>query len=849
MAALIALGLGLLAASPAKAQVLTTLYSFCQGGNPCVDGANPFTNGLVQGNDGNFYGLTYNGGANGFDDGTAFQITPSGSFTTLYSFCAVNVANYPCADGQSPVGLTQGTDGYFYGTTYAGGTVVAAGVVHPGEGTIFKMSSTGSLETVAVFCDSANYLYCPQNAGQGAAGGDYPRSGLIQAADGNFYGTTSVGGNPYGGGYGGTVYQFSTSNGMSTVVALPTPDGSSWPDGSNPWGNVVQGADGNFYGTTSQGTESGTTAYGTVFKVTPSGTLTLLYIFCSLNGCADGANPYAGPVEGSDGNFYGTTYSGGANNGGTVFKITPDGTLTTLYAFCSQPSCTDGAYPTAGVIQGADGNFYGTTSGGVGFPGTVFEMTSSGALATLYGFCSQPNCADGQYPRSPVIQGTDGALYGTTAQGGSTRNGSVFKLSGSPAAGVAPASLTFGSQDVGTTSAPQTVTLSNTGTWPLMVSTISPSGGFAQTNNCPTLLIAGNSCTINVTFTPAAIGIRNGMLTITDNSNNVPGSQQTVSLTGTGINPGASLSPASLTFGNQVINTTSAAKKVTLTSTGTTNLMFSGITFTGANAGDFSQTNNCPGTLNVGAKCTINVTFTPSILGAESATLDVNDNAANNPQTGALSGTGVLPVTLMPTTLAFGNQPQGIPSAAKNLTLTNNQSVALTISSITTNNADYTQTNTCGGSLAAKSHCTITVTFEPSIVGADNGTLSVADSASNSPQTASLTGTGIAQATVSPVSLTFAAQKVGTTSGAKNVTLTNDLGTALTFSGVTFAGADPSDFASPSNTCGASVPAKSRCTISVTFKPTATGTRTGTLSVNDSANNSPQTVSLTGTGK
>ncbi|MGD0695968.1 MAG: choice-of-anchor D domain-containing protein [Terriglobia bacterium] len=196
----------------------------------------------------------------------------------------------------------------------------------------------------------------------------------------------------------------------------------------------------------------------------------------------------------------------------------------------------------------------------------------------------------------------------------------------------------------------------------------------------------------------------------------------------------------------------------------------------------------------------------------------------------------------------FGNVPQGTSSSAKNFTLTNNQSVALNIASITTGNPEYTQTNTCGSNVAAKGHCTISVTFTPSIIGTETGTLSVADNASNSPQTAALTGTGIVQAKVAPTSLTFAAQKVGTTSAAKNVTLTNNLSTALTISSITFTGANAADFGQ-TNTCGSSLAAKSTCTIGVTFTPSAKGTRTATLNVNDSANNSPQTASLTGTGK
>jgi hypothetical protein len=278
------------------------------------------------------------------------------------------------------------------------------------------------------------------------------------------------------------------------------------------------------------------------------------------------------------------------------------------------------------------------------------------------------------------------------------------------------------------------------------------------------------------------------------------------------------------------------------------------VSITGANAADFAQTNNCPATLNVGSKCTVSVTFTPSIIGAESATLDVNDNAANSPQTVALTGIGEVPVKLTPASANFGNVPQATASASKNFTLKNNQSSALSISSIRftgANPGDFSETDTCDGSLAAKSSCTISVTFTPSLIGAESATLNVKSNAPAPYNTvaSSLIGTGIAQETVSPTTITYGPQKVGTTSSARNVTLKNNLSTPLTISGFAFSGADTNDFAVSTSTCGGSLAAKSSCTISVVFTPRANGTRTSTLNVNDSANNAPQTVALTGTGK
>jgi len=836
-------------ASSAKAQTVTPLYAFCppsQGPN-CNDGRDPHA-GLVQGSDGNFYGTTYYGGP--ANAGTIFQITPSGALTTLYSFCSQS----NCTDGRQPIGaLVQGSDGSFYGTTTGGGSPLICGADPQwvGCGTVFKINSSGAFSVLYTFCTAGGY--CPDGA--------IP-VGLAEGSDGNFYGATAGAPGDSDISYTpGTVFQVTPRGTLTTLYTFCSQ--SNCTDGLNPYGAPVQGRDGNLYGTTYNGGANGPFSGGTVYKLTPGGALTTLYSFCLQSGCPDGYLPYAGLVQGGDGNFYGTTWFGGANvdaSAGTVFKITPSGALTTLYSFCSQSNCADGQWTVAPLVEGADGNFYGTTyDGGAnggenGSGGTIFKITPSGAFTKLWDFCSLSNCADGYVPYAGLIQGNDGNFYGTNWVGGVNGAGTVFSLAVPPNAGLSPGSLKFAPQDVGTSSAPQPVTLSNTGPVPLAVSSIVASGDFAQTNNCNGAVAAGGSCTINVTFAPTGTGTLNGTLTITDNSNGVPGSQQTVSLSGTGYNPGATLSPASLNFGAQPINTSSANKTVTITSSGTTSLSNISISITGANAADFAQTNDCPATLKAGSKCSVSITFTPSVLAAESAALDVNDNAANSPQTVAISGTGIVPVSLSPSSAGFGNVPQATPSAARNFTVKNNQSVALSISSIGftgSNPSDFSSGGTCGSTLAAHASCTISVMFTPSLIGAESAALTVNESAPPpyNTLTASLTGAGIAQVAVSPTSITYGPQKVGTTSGARIVNLKNNLSTALSIGGFTFTGADPSDFAVSTNTCGASLAAKSNCTASVVFKPTATGTRTATLNVNDSANNSPQTVSLTGTGE
>jgi uncharacterized repeat protein (TIGR03803 family) len=201
---------------------------------------------------------------------------------------------------------------------------------------------------------------------------------------------------------------------------------------------LIGAANGDLYGTTEFGGTGGRGGAGTVFKITPGGTLTTLYSFCSQSKCADGALPVAGLVQGANGDFYGTTWQNGANRlcgencpqilGGTVFKIAPSGTLTTLYSFCSASGCTDGSSPS-GLIQGSDGNFYGTTNGnGTNGKGTIFEITSGGTLTTLYSFCAQSGCPDGESANA-LMQDTNGTFYGTTYAGGANKKGAVFSLS------------------------------------------------------------------------------------------------------------------------------------------------------------------------------------------------------------------------------------------------------------------------------------------------------------------------------------------------------------------------------------------------------------------------------------
>jgi uncharacterized glyoxalase superfamily protein PhnB len=415
-----------------------------------------------------------------------------------------------------------------------------------------------------------------------------------------------------------------------------------------------------------------------------------------------------------------------------------------------------------------------------------------------------------------------------------------------PTASVSVASLGFPIQPVSSTSAAQTVTLTNTGDAPLSVTGIAATGDFAQTGNCGSILSASAACSITVTFTPTAAGPRNGTLTITDNTGNVAGSTQTIPLSGTGqAVPVVSLSTTTLTFAGQSIGTTSAAQVVTLSNTGSAALTISNVVV----SGDFAQLNNCPTSVPAGTNCTINVTFTPTAAGNRFGSISFTDSASSSPQIITVSGTGnsTPQASVSSASLGFASQPIGTTSAAQFVTLTNVGAVPLSITSIVPT-GDFGETNTCGPVLSTSASCTINVTFTPTLVGTRNGTLVITDnsgSVAGATQTVLLSGTGqaVSVASFSANTLTFPGQSIGTTSAAQSVTLTNTGTAALVISNVVASG----DFAQV-NTCPASIAPAASCTINVTFTPTVSGNRFGSVTFTDNAANSPQLISLSGAG-
>jgi uncharacterized repeat protein (TIGR03803 family) len=389
------------ATSPSE-DIFTNLDSF-----DYTNGAIPF--GMVQALNGDLYGVTNKGG-NGANNGcniscgSIFQLTSAGVLTSVVGFDGTN--------GNGPSGILQATNGAFYGTTGYGGAHDCVSFGSSGGcGTIFKLVGT-TLTTVHNFCAQTN-----------CADGAIPLGGLVQGTDGNFYGTTVAGGdadcsNPVGPGCG-TVFKI-TPGGVFTVLHRFVST-----DGAFPYSQLIQATNGDFYGTTSEGGRYG---YGTIFKITSTGAMTTLHNFNGTNG----SYPYAGLVQAANGDFYGVTSEfqladgapncGGTGNGyGTFYRLTSTNAVTTLFTFDD----TDGAFPYEALTLGNDGNFYGATAcGGTSSKGVAFKLTPGGAPTILHDFAG----SDGAIPYAGVTQYTNGKLFGTAVFGGADNDGTVFSI-------------------------------------------------------------------------------------------------------------------------------------------------------------------------------------------------------------------------------------------------------------------------------------------------------------------------------------------------------------------------------------------------------------------------------------
>jgi uncharacterized repeat protein (TIGR03803 family) len=408
---------------------LTTIYYFCSQAN-CADGSTPVA-GLVMGTDGNFYGTTHAGGdlscGYPYGCGTVFKITPAGALTTLHTFTGQG-------DGVGPLaGLVQGLNGSFYGTTGSEG----------GDGTVFKITPSGTLTTVHYF---------------GLPDGLWSISGPALGIDGSFYGTTPGGGTSSNCNDGcGTVYKVTPAGKLTTLHSFDL------TDGTQPVGGVVQAADGNLYGTTALGGTSPVCAglytggCGTVFKITPAGQFTALYDLCSLANCVDGISPYGTLMQATDGNLYGTALEGGALGYGTLFQITTSGAFNALHNFDRD----NGGVPFAGLMQATNGILYGTTYYG-GMPpscnygcGSIYSLdlglsplveavTYSGKVGAAVEFLGQgfsksstvsfngtsstPSVKSGTYLTAKVPSGATTGFVTITTSSGTLQSNKIFRV-------------------------------------------------------------------------------------------------------------------------------------------------------------------------------------------------------------------------------------------------------------------------------------------------------------------------------------------------------------------------------------------------------------------------------------
>jgi hypothetical protein len=500
--------------------------------------------------------------------------------------------------------------------------------------------------------------------------------------------------------------------------------------------------------------------------------------------------------------------------------------------------------------------------------------TCTGATIALDGTCTI------NVTFTPSVVGNESAsLIFTDNASGSPQAVSLTGTGAAPIAGISSSSLTFSSQNLRTTSSSQPITLSNSGNIALAITSIAVSANFAESDNCNGSVAANGSCTINVTFTPTVTGPLTGTLTITDNSNEVLGSMQTVNLSGTGTAPVVSLSTSSLTFGSQSLGTTSTAQPVTVYNTGGGTLTITGI----AAGSNFGETDTCGvsggGSVASGGSCTINVTFTPTAVGALTGTLTITDNnngVAGSTQMVSLSGTGIN--TPPGTNVTVATTSGGTTAAAtfSNVTTPGNTTIVPSVA-CASGPANFS-VGTAGGAgtcvdvsttAVFAGMITITVSFNPAnytnlaavqLLHLVNG---VWTNVTTSVNTTNDTVTGVVTS-LSPfgvfqglpalslpaTSPNFGSILVNSSSNAQQVTLTNSGAASLVISTAAVSGTNATDFAKSADTCsGATVPVNGTCSVTLTFKPTAGGTRTAALTLTDNAANSPQTVALTGTGE
>jgi len=531
-------------------------------------------------------------------------------------------------------------------------------------------------------------------------------------------------------------------------------------------------------------------------------------------------------------------------NYGLIFSAEPPSTVDAETAITPAPVV--GLTESGSAASTATNSVSVTDSAGLILPGTTSVNLSSG-------FATFNNVVIPSAIANDILQ----ASLALTPSLNLTAQSSQFQVVPVPVVTLWPTSESFGAVGMGTTSGTQTVTMTNTGTAALSISSIAITGASASSfvfgNTCGTSLAVGANCIVHGHFAPTVAGALTASIVITDNAGNSP---QSIALSGAGVaTAAASLSATSLSFGSVNVGNASGSQTVTLTNTGDLALSIASIGVTGTNASSFVFANGCGTSLAAGTSCTIHGHFGPMTSGALTAAITITDNAVGSTQSIALSGTGVdaATVSLSATNLSFGSVNVGGSSGSQTVTLTNTGDLALSIASIGvtgTNASSFVFANGCGTSLAAGTSCTIHGHFGPMTSGALTAAITITDNAVGSTQSIALSGTGVDAATVSlsATNLSFGSVNVGGSSGSQTVTLKNTGDLALSIASIGVTGTNASSFVF-ANGCGTSLAAGANCTIHGHFAPVAVGSQTATIMVVDNASNSPQSISLSGTGQ
>jgi uncharacterized repeat protein (TIGR03803 family) len=633
------------------------------GTSGAIQGSFPSYGSLVQASDGNFYGLAL-GGADG--DGVVFKVTPAGAYTLLHTFTD------SATDGSRPFGgLIQATDGNFYGVTQYGGA--------NNQGTIFQITPGGAFAVIHSFA--------------GTADGDQPLCTLTQGSDGSLYGTTAAGGTNGD----GTIYKVTLGGAFTLLHTLAGSDGQA------PIGGMVQGTNGLFYGVLPFGAGNG---LGGVYTITADGDYNLLYSFVST-GTHDRQGAAAALIQGTDGNFYGTTYEGGTDNSGAVFKLTPGGAFTSLYSFTDG---ADGGTSYGGLVLATDGNFYGTTEiGGTG-AGTLYQMTPGGTATPVFDFTT----ATGHNSQSAVVQGMDGNFYGLQFGGGADSDGTIFEVAVSPAL-AAPVQLSASATTVGEGASftmSYAVLNAPTGTLPGTLNQCFATNNAGDTTGWAGILDATpTTATKSLTASTAP-----GSYTYSLTCGGVESSLVTLTVAA----PNLTFTSVSHNFGQVAVGTAAAAYGIKVTNSGSAAYPFS-LVFTPSKG--FTSANNCGASIAVNASCQMAFYFTPTAAGAVSTTwsLAPETGVFYGPSNGGtLSGSGASAsggVSLTSGGHNFGTLAVGTTSPAYGTELSNSTSSAVTLN-LGSVSAPFASITNCGTTLAAGSSCELEFTFKPVTTGA-----------------------------------------------------------------------------------------------------------------------------------